>query len=129
MKFFYSYILVIILLISCGKKNVKKEIVKEENPVVLDTIKESVMEEEVVQVPIIVFTVQIAALKNENTTIKNIENIQIFIEDNLTKYRLGNFKTYQEARSFRKSILHTYSDAFIQALKDDQPISITEALK
>jgi hypothetical protein len=127
MKYFYTYIFAILLIISCGKKEVKNDTIKDGNPVVVDTIKETVIEKE--EVPEIIFTVQVAALRKDNTAFKGIENIQTFKEGNLTKYRLGQFTTYQEARVFRKSILNKHSDAFVQALKKGEPISIKEALK
>jgi hypothetical protein len=127
MKYFYTYIFAIFLIISCGKKEVTKETVKDETPNVRDVIKETLNEIE--EVSEIIFTVQIAALRKENASFRNIENIQVFKEGNLTKYRLVNFSNYQEARSFRASILNMYSDAFVQALKDGVPISIKEALK
>jgi hypothetical protein len=130
MKYFYTYIIAVLFLISCGKNEIKKETLKDKNPIVLDTIKETVIDiEEIEEGPAIFFTVQIAALKNDNTTFKSIENIQTFEEDNLTKYRLGQFKTYKEARNFRASILNRYPDAFVQALKNSVPINIKEALK
>lgn len=130
MKYFYTFIFGVLFLISCGKNEIKKETIKTENPIVLDTIKETVLEvEEIKKVPEIYFTVQIAALKNNDIVLKSIENIQTFEEDNLTKYRLGLFETYEEARNFRASILNRYDDAFVQALKNGVPINIKEALK
>ena len=72
--------------------------------------------------------IQIAALKNQNEDLEYIDGIKAYYENGLTKYRLGNFETYQEAREFRSQILNEYNDAFIQALKNDQPIFILEAL-
>jgi hypothetical protein len=57
-----------------------------------------------------------------------IDGIKAYYENGLTKYRLGNFETYQEAREFRSQILNEYNDAFIQALENENPISILEAL-
>ena len=80
------------------------------------------------EIPVLIFTVQIAALKNQSEDFENIDGIKVYYENDLTKYRLGNFETYQEAREFRTQILNEYNDAFIQALKNEQPISILEAL-
>lgn len=130
MKYFYTFIFAVLFLVSCDKKEIKKETLKDENPIVLDTIRETKVEiEEIEEVPEIFFTVQIAALKKDNSDFKSIEKIQTFEEDNLTKYRIGQFETYQEARSFRASILNKYTGAFVQALKNGAPISIKEALK
>ena len=50
-------------------------------------------------------------------------------ENSLTKYRLGSFETYQEAKQFRLQVLNTYKGAFVQALKNNEPIHILEALQ
>ncbi|MCI2227729.1 SPOR domain-containing protein [Polaribacter sp. MSW13] len=123
-----KYLLLFVLIIaSCGKKEIKKETVKQENPIVKDTVVKSVTEIE--EVPKLFFTVQIAALKSTNATFNNIKDIQIYKEENLTKYRLGMFSTYKEARTYRTSLLDIYPDAFVQALKSNKPIHIKEALK
>jgi hypothetical protein len=57
-----------------------------------------------------------------------IENIHTFYEGNLIKYRLGQFATYEEVRAYRTSILTRYSGAFVQALKNGEPINIQKAL-
>tara|TARA_B110000240_G_C13183335_1_gene318717 strand:- start:40 stop:414 length:375 start_codon:yes stop_codon:yes gene_type:complete len=111
-------------IFSCAKTAKKKEIPLE------------VFQEKEVVIPIveaekerIVFTVQIAALEKVNNALNNIENVHIFQENTLTKYRIGAFETYKEARVFRTQLIRTYKDAFVQALLDDTPISIKEALQ
>tara|TARA_B110000046_G_scaffold185609_1_gene228076 strand:+ start:15281 stop:15667 length:387 start_codon:yes stop_codon:yes gene_type:complete len=126
MKYFYTYIFVIFLIISCGKKEVTKETIKDEIPIVKELVEETVNEIE--KVPEIIFTVQIAALKNQNTEYNRIENIHTFYEGNFIKYRLGQFVTYKSARAYRASVLTRYSGAFIQALKNGEPINIQQAL-
>ncbi|MFT5213638.1 MAG: hypothetical protein ACI9JT_002356 [Polaribacter sp.] len=113
-----------IAIFSCTKTAKKKEIPLE------------VIQEKEVVIPVveaekerIVFTVQIAALEKVNNALNNIENVHIFQENTLTKYRIGAFETYKEARVFRTQLIRTYKDAFVQALKDDTPISIKEALQ
>jgi hypothetical protein len=128
MKYFYTYIFVIFLIISCGKKEVTKETIKDEIPIVKELVDETVNEIEIEEVPKIIFTVQIAALKNQNTEYNRIENIHTFYEGNLIKYRLGQFATYKEVRAYRISILNRYSGAFVQALKNGEPIDIQKAL-
>ncbi|MGJ8744705.1 SPOR domain-containing protein [Polaribacter sp.] len=110
---------------SCDKKEVKKAPIKIDTPIVKDTIKEIV---EVEEIPTLFFTVQIAALKKSNANFDALKDIQVFHEDNLTKYRFGQFATYKEARAARKLLLTTYSDAFVQAVKNGKPINIKEAL-
>ena len=127
MKYLYTYIFTILLMFSCGKKEVKKETVKDENSIVKDFIEETVNVVE--EVPELIFTVQVAALRNKNAAYKSIENMRIFNEENLFKYRLGQFATYQEASAYRVSLLNRYSGAFIQALKNGEPINIKQALK
>lgn len=129
MKNFYVLILVFSLFISCGKKEIKKEIpeVVIATPTVEEVIKTP--EKEAIEAPKVVFTVQIAALKKENSTLRNLDVVHVFKEDSFTKYRLGEFSTYKEARKYRRSLLHKYPDAFVQALKNGTPIAIQEALK
>jgi hypothetical protein len=116
-------ILLCILLFSCAK-NEKKE----------DPIKEAPLGVTVVPVPTkeedkLIFTVQIAALKNANETLTNLENVNIFKENALLKYRVGSFETYKESRVKRIQLIKNYKGAFVQALLNDTPISITKALQ
>jgi hypothetical protein len=128
MKYFYTYIFAIFLIMSCGKKEVTKETVKDQIPIVKELIEETANGIEIEEVSEIVFSVQIAALKNENAEYNRIENIHTFYEGNLIKYRLGQFATYEEVRAYRASILTRYSGAFVQALKNGKPINIQKAL-
>ncbi len=78
----------------------------------------------------LIFTVQIAALKNRNKTLESIDNIiAIKEDDNLIKYRLGEFLTYKEATEFKKIVLSVCDDAFIVSIKNGKRIHIKEALK
>ncbi|QOD60752.1 SPOR domain-containing protein [Polaribacter haliotis] len=117
-----------LLLFSCGDKEVKKE--KQEEivaPVSTDpTVRDEVVEE---QEPSLVFTVQIAALRNPNNQLANSEGVNTFEENSLTKYRIGAFETYEEARSQRNQLRYKYKGAFVQALENNLPINIKEALK
>jgi hypothetical protein len=113
-----------IAIFSCAKTAKKKEIllkVFQEKEMVIP-----VAEAEKVR---IVFTVQIAALEKVNNVLNNTENVHVFQENVLTKYRLGVFETYKEARIFRTQLIRTYKGAFVQALRDDVPIPIKEALQ
>jgi len=86
-------------------------------------------ENEVVQNDQIIFKVQIAALKNSNAILAKLKNVTITQENSLIKYRLGDFESYKEARSYRKQLLGSYQGAFVQALRNGVPISITEAIQ
>lgn len=124
-------ILALLFIFSCGKKDVKTESEQMNESQVEDTVSldDEVNTNEVEEeIPVLIFTVQIAALKNQNEDFEYIDGIKVYYENDLTKYRLGNFETYQEAREFKSQILNEYNDAFIQALKNEQPISILEAL-
>lgn len=129
MKKFIILLVFSLIIISCGKKEIKKETINEQVPFGIkphkEVKKETIEEEKPTKV---VFTVQIAALKDQNFKLNDIEGIHVYEEENLIKYRLGQFNTYKEARIFRKSIYNNYKDAFIQALKNDEPINIREAL-
>ena len=123
--------LTLLLVFSCGKKDVKsgsEQINESELEVSVNEADELTSPELEEEIPVLIFTVQIAALKNQSEDLEYIDGIKVYYENDLTKYRLGNFETYQEAREFRTQILNEYNDAFIQALKNEQPISILEAL-
>ncbi|TMM31904.1 SPOR domain-containing protein [Polaribacter aestuariivivens] len=116
-----------IIFLSCSK-NEKKE----EAPIEKIEVKDSITipeKDEIITAPKLVFTVQIAALKNENEALANLNDVQVFQEDSFTKYRIGSFETYLEAQNFRNQIRKKYKGAFIQALKNNNPISIQEALQ
>jgi len=118
MKNFYVFV-ILVLLFSCKDKEVETPIEnnvieKEETPVVKELE--------------LIFTVQIAALKNKNSKLSNLENIKIYKENGFTKYRIGEFETYEEARNYSIQLRKNHSDAFVQALKNGYPIRITEAL-
>lgn len=131
MKITSTLILFCFLVFSCGKKEIKKESIEFKEPAVempvtkVDEIKEPEIKEEA---PTLIFTVQIAALKKENEDLMSIDGVKTYYEDDFTKYRLGSFETYQEARDFRVQVLKDYKDAFVQALKNEQPIFILDAL-
>jgi hypothetical protein len=113
-----------VTFLSCSKTD-KKEVV----------VPQEVKEKELI-IPVVeavkdrlVFTVQIAALKKVNSTIANIESVAVFQENSLVKYRLGSFNTYKEARNSRAQLIRVYKGAFVQALLNDAPIAIKEALQ
>ncbi len=114
-----------LLFITCNNNEVKKttasEVIKAK-----DTIQ--VVQAEVIKKEPLVFKVQIAALKQPNETLSKLEDVAIFQENGLIKYRLGSFNSYSEARKFRNRIRNTYRDAFIQALKNEVSVSILEAI-
>lgn len=128
MKKIIALFSITILIFSCGKKEEKKETDPILNTITKDSVSDVPVTNKVVENPL-VFTVQIAALKKVNAQLANLEGVQLFVEDGLTKYRLGNFNTYSEARNYRNQLRNTYKGAFVQALKNDKPIPITEALE
>jgi hypothetical protein len=111
-----------IAIFSCTKTDEKKEIPNESPKV------------EVLGTPVLVkdklvFTVQIAALRTPNAKLASLANIYIYNEDDLLKYRFGSFKTYAEAKIFRTDLKIKYQGVFVQAMLNDLPISITDALQ
>ena len=76
----------------------------------------------------LLFTVQIAASKKAIKRFEIIENIVISREGAFVKYRTGSFETYKEAKEYRKQLIKKYKGAFVQALLNNAPISITAAL-
>jgi hypothetical protein len=117
-------ILLCIVFFSCAK-NEKKEIPVKVAPVGVTEVPAQTEEAE----DKLIFTVQIAALKKANETLAKLENINIFKEDALLKYRVGAFETYKESRVKRIQLIKNYKGAFVQALLNDTPISITKALQ
>jgi hypothetical protein len=132
MKKVSTLLLFCFLVFSCGKKEVKNENKEFKEPEIETPVPRvdevTVPEMKAEKSPELIFTVQIAALKNENEDLLSIDGVKAYQENYLTKYRLGNFKTYQEARDFRLQMLNEFQDAFVQALKNKQPIAILEAL-
>lgn len=125
MKYLYL-VLFCIVFISCKKEQKKENTVQEKSPI-KEVLVDTPPIEEIQETPKTIFTVQIAALKNKSDEIARLPSVNTYQEDGLTKYRLGSFKTYREAREYRKRIITTYKDAFVQALKNDKPIPINEA--
>ena len=113
-----------IVLFSCTNTDKKEEI-----PVKETQEKEVVVPAVEPEKDRVVFMVQVAALKKDNTTLNSIKNVQVFKENALFKYRLGTFETYKEARVFRTQLIRDYKGAFVQALVNDAPISIVEGLQ
>lgn len=120
-----------LVFISCGDKTPKK--IKVDSPIKNVETPIRVHTEEIVEIedpkPTLVFTVQVGATKKRSSVYASIENIQISQENGMFKYRLGSFNTYQEAKSFRKTIVHKFPGAFVQAVKNKQAVSIQEAIK
>ena len=116
-----------LLIISCEKKAEQKEVIQPKKEVKETTVTKKEVKKE--KPAGLVFTVQIGAYKNKNQKLTSVSGVQINEENALHKYRLGTFKSYQEARQLRQSLLTKYPDCFIQALKNNKPISISEALK
>lgn len=131
-KYITMLILASLLFTMCDKKEVKKP---EEKPLekVKDTIPEVPIAKKEVKIvkkdPVITFTVQIGAFKKFGQTLESIPKVIKYNKDDYSKYSLGSFKTVREAVNFMYSIEEDYPDAFVQALKDGEPIHISEALK
>ena len=103
-----------ICLFSCKNKEVEKEDEKISEPEITSPVFEVEKDDmlknadsENVKNDNVVFTVQIAALKNENEQLMNLNAVKTYQENSLTKYRLGSFETYQEAKQFRLQVLNT----------------------
>lgn len=131
-KYITMLILASLLFTMCDKKEVKKP---EDKP--LEKVKDTIPEVPVVQKevkvikkdPVITFTVQIGAFKKFGQSLEKVPNVVQYSKDEYSKYSLGSFKTVREAVNYMYSIEEDYPDAFVQALKDGEPIHISEALK
>ena len=131
-KYITLLILASLLFTMCDKKEVKKP---EEKPLekVKDTIPDVPVTQKEVKVvkkdPVITFTVQIGAFKKFGQSLESVPKIIKYSKDDYAKYSLGSFKTVREAVNYMYSIEEDYPDAFVQALKDGEPIHISEAVK
>lgn len=122
-------LLILTMLFSCGKKESKEEQTLEvvKDSVAIEKEAQEILEEDTL--PSILFTVQVAALEKPNQALESLVDITTYKENGLTKYRLGNFETYKDAKDFKKMVKKSYPDAFIQALENDKPIHISKALQ
>ena len=80
----------------------------------------------------IYFCVQIGAYEKIDLSLYS-EKYTFFryhLRDNLYKYTLGIFSSYEQAHVFRKELIRLgLKDAFVQAIKDGEPIDINVALQ
>jgi len=123
MKNFFFLLITISLSLSAN------DLYGQENENYLEVIAKSLPDKYIKSSSNLFFTIQIGAYRNLNKTFENTKNIIISKEDNLTKYRLGEFTSYEEAVSFKTIVLSVCSDAFIVPIKNGKRIHITEALK
>lgn len=75
------------------------------------------------------YKVQIGAFKTRNKALEKLRNISIYIDENLYKYRLGEFKTYKAANAYKNVVKKHYPSAFVQALRGGLEIKILDAIK
>jgi hypothetical protein len=80
----------------------------------------------------IYFCVQIGAYEKADLSLYS-EKYTFFryhLRDNLYKYTLGIFSTYEQAHDFRRELIRLgLRDAFVQAIKDGEPVEINIALE
>lgn len=120
---------ILILVFSIFFFGCKKEEAKEQDipkPEVETPVQ--VKKEEIKEEAKLFFTVQIGAFSSPNNNYAQVPEVTTFKEDNLYKYRIGNFKTYREARNKKTQLLPKYPDAFVQAIKGQNPLEITKAI-
>lgn len=114
---------------------IKRKIIAE--PIVVE---EEVMQEDEMRSPseLVEFRIQVrAAYKRQMSTdsLASALNLDMDVKeefvDNWYKYSIGSFKTYQEARVFRKDLVKRklLKDAFIIAYFDDQRLNTLSELK
>ena len=125
MKNFYFLFFTIFFFISTSSLSAQSQ----EEVNYLKVIAQSLPEQYVKSNSELFFTIQIGAYKNENKTLETLDNVTTIKEDTLTKYRLGEFSTYEEAVEYKNMLLSVCNDAFIVSIKNGERIHITEALK
>ena len=102
----------------------------QENDDLLNVIAKSLPEQYIKSKANLFFTIQIGAYINKNAKLASLEHVIVVKEsDNLNKYRLGEFNSYEEAKDYKNMLLSVCKDAFIVSIKNGKRIHITEALK
>lgn len=80
-----------------------------------------------------VFKIQIVAasrrLKNNDATLKGLDNVDFYTEGGLFKYTYGASTNYNEIYSLRKQILDKFPEAFIIAFKNGEKTDVNRAIK
>ncbi|MCC5915937.1 MAG: SPOR domain-containing protein [Cryomorphaceae bacterium] len=78
------------------------------------------------------FCVQIGAYKKVDLSLYS-EKYTFFryhLRDDLYKYTLGIFSTYEQAHAFRSELIRLgLKDAFVQAIRDGEPVDIREVIE
>ncbi len=119
-------------------KNISKETVKKpkkailikpnkvakENPKVLNKTPKVLKDKIITDTFGLIYTVQIGASVNKDKKYSKINNVITYQENSLTKYSLGSFKTFSEARKYRLQIIKKYKGAFVKGLRNNVPVSI-----
>ena len=123
MKWFLSFFIILIVFSNTN------DVLAQENVNYLEVIAKSIPEKYIKSTSNLFFTIQVGAYRNKNKSLENTKNIIIAKEDNIDKYRLGEFSTYEEAVSFKTVVLSVCNDAFIVSIKNGKRIHILEALK
>lgn len=127
MKKLSVFLVVLLLVVSCSKKEAE-EVQDDVKPVIE---KETVIEVEEKQTDDndkVIFTVQIGAYMNPNSQLAEVNDVEDFVENNLYKYLVGSFETYEMANSYKCGLREYYPDAFIQAMQNGQTLTIGQAL-
>lgn len=122
-----TFFLSILILMSCKSESKKNQ--AEEEVITIENNLQSTEIESVNESNSIIFTIQIAALKNQNINLENLPNIKTYQENGLIKYRLGEYTTYEEATTQKQKLTKLYKGAFVQAMQNGLPIPITKAIK
>jgi N-acetylmuramoyl-L-alanine amidase len=90
-------------------------------------------EEAVPSSDLVTFMVQLAStatqLEKTDTLYTEFKGLKVILKDNLFKYLSGEFKTYQEAIDYSKTIEKRYPGAFVVAVKNNKIIPLKEALQ
>ena len=96
--------------------------------------KEIVLTERQPEGPVISFRVQFASTSQErpidDPAFRNLEGVSFYFHEGLYKYTLGNENSVDAAGEIQQKLRNQgFSDAFIVAFKDNERISIAEAVR
>ncbi len=95
--------------------------------------KEIILTESQPEGPVISFRVQFASTSQERAVddpvFRNLEGVNFYFHENLYKYTLGNENSVDAAAEIQQKLRNQgFNDAFIVAFKDNERISIAEAV-
>ena len=80
-----------------------------------------------------IFKVQIAAssqqLPTDHEVFKGVQNVDVYVENDLFKYTVGATPDFEEISQLRKTVSEQFPQAFIIAFRDGEKIALAQAIR